>query len=64
MQVGSILVELVQLKVERNFLKVSVVLGFGQIMKLECLLYVVDLIKLVNLLQVDQWNTFLSFNID
>ena len=62
--VTSILVMLPQLEVERDFLQVCVMHAFCRILKLRCLLDVVDLVMLVNLLQVNQWNPLFSVHID
>ena len=60
----SILVRLIQLEVEHDFLQVCVVHAFCGILKLGCLLDVEDAVMIVNLLQVDQWNPLFSVHID
>ena len=54
---------MIQLEVEHDFLQVGVVIGFCGILKLGCLLDVVDFVKLVNFVQVDQWNPLFSVHI-
>ena len=48
---------------ESDLFQVCVVLSFCGILKLGCLMDVVDAVKLVNFFEVDQWNPLFSVDI-